>query len=281
MGKASSSKRSHYDNITELWKAVIGDNFHFGYFLRDDDDLREATDRLTDEVAKHVSIDENTRILDVGCGIGKPAFYLHEKHGCRITGISSSKKGIELAKEELENLGYPDKIEFLVADAKDNGLPDESYDLVWVMETSHLILRKRRLINECFRVLKKGGEMVLCDIILKKKCTPFDRVIRFIRHFPTVMSMGGAFGRAVLEALSEYERLMFEAGFSSAYTVDITKETMATVRKWRESMNKNRDTIKARFGEEHVWRFRRGCDALEYMLANGTYGYGIVKASKE
>jgi 27-O-demethylrifamycin SV methyltransferase len=116
--------------------------------------------------------------------------------------------------------------------------------------------------------------------MLKQKCTPFGRVIRFVRHFPTLMSMGNAFGRSMLEAPSVYEKLMFETGFSSAYTVDITKETMATPKKWRESLNRKSHMIKAHFGVKQAWRFRRGCDALEYMLANGTYGYGIVRAAK-
>lgn len=37
---------------------------------------------------------------------------------------------------------------------------------MWVMESSHLMARKDLLLDECSRVLRPRGRLVLCDIVL-------------------------------------------------------------------------------------------------------------------
>src|SRR6516164_1750667 len=41
----------------------------------------------TREQAKRIALTEDSRILDVGCGIGGPARYLARTYGCRVDGI--------------------------------------------------------------------------------------------------------------------------------------------------------------------------------------------------
>ncbi|MGQ9703209.1 MAG: SAM-dependent methyltransferase [Actinomycetota bacterium] len=90
---------THYDRVTDAWKEFMGHDLHFGYFESEEMELAEATDRLIDKMLELCDIHEETRMLDVGCGIGGPAFYIHERYGCEIHGISTSRRGIQLARE--------------------------------------------------------------------------------------------------------------------------------------------------------------------------------------
>jgi len=47
-----------------------------------------------------------------------------------------------------------------------------TFDVVWVLESSHLMRDKTALLRECVRVLAPGGRIALCDII-RKRDIPF------------------------------------------------------------------------------------------------------------
>jgi MPBQ/MSBQ methyltransferase len=52
----------------------------------------------TRDQAKRVAITEDSRVLDVGCGIGGPARYLAHTYGCRVDGIDLTPELIETAR---------------------------------------------------------------------------------------------------------------------------------------------------------------------------------------
>ena len=71
-----------------------------------------------------------------------------------------SVKGTQIANESARQKGYSSHLKFTVADATDNKLPDESFDIVWGMESFHLMDDKARVFAECYRVLKAGRPVV-------------------------------------------------------------------------------------------------------------------------
>jgi len=151
---------SHYDFVTDAWKEFMGDHFHFGYFETEDMELSRATEVMIEKMLELCDVSGDSRILDVGCGIGGPAFYIHEKFNCAIDGISTSERGVELANITSKEKGYHD-VKFKVANGLRNGFPDNTFDIVWIMETSHLIPNRVALFRECSRVLKENGTIVL------------------------------------------------------------------------------------------------------------------------
>ncbi len=184
--------RTHYNHVTDAWKEFMGNNLHFGYFEKEGVTLADATDSLIDKLISLCKVNENSRILDVGCGIGNPAFYLHERYRCKITGISTSERGVQLANVACKEKGYHD-VEFLVADGCNNHLPSNTFDIVWIMESSHL-MSKKRLFRECYRVLKQHGILLICDLVILKM-PPFlekiPRVFLFLHRYINLLRPGG------------------------------------------------------------------------------------------
>jgi 27-O-demethylrifamycin SV methyltransferase len=274
----------HYDRISDAWRHIFGEQFHFGLFDSPDADLEEATDALTDRLSALSEITGESRVLDVGCGIGGPAFRLHRKTGCSVLGVSTSRRGVELARNRSGEFGLDGAVRFRVADGTDSGLPDGSYDVTWVQESSHL-MNKRKLFRECHRVLRRGGALLLCDVMLRRRFTPVDHV-RFLWRlragYPAgILSMKKAYGRGRAETFAFYEREIRRAGFAGLEVVDVSDAVRPTMGRWRENVERNRKRIGESFSRENVDDFVRGTELLDELFAAGIWGYGLIRGVKE
>lgn len=121
-------------------------------------------------------------VLDLGCGDGKSAYYIDSL--CDINsyvGIDISEKSIIKAKSRNIN-----NTTFRAYDGKNIPYEDNSFDIVFIACVLHHIDVDNRqdILSECYRVLKKGGEIIIFEhnpnnpLTLKtvKDC-PFDEGI--------------------------------------------------------------------------------------------------------
>jgi 27-O-demethylrifamycin SV methyltransferase len=275
-----SDNSTHYNSVTDAWQTIMGDNFHFGYFQTPDTPLTEAASALIDKMISFANVTQDTRVLDVGCGIGTPAFYLYDKFKCSVTGISTSDKGIEVANQRSESRGCSEKVRFRVADGTDNGLPSGSFDIVWAMESSHL-MKKRDLIRECHRVLRPGGTLLLCDI-MRHNFTPY--IIKPWYAFPERVRdfryIKRAFGRVWVAPLGYYWNVFHKTGFGQITTLDIAGQAFPTLRNWRENTINNRYILRKYLSDTKIDYFIKACDAMEKYFANRLLIYAIMKGIK-
>jgi len=268
--------KTHYDSVTRAWNLIMGNNLHYGYFESPDNTLEQATHNLIDKLASYGRLSDASKILDVGCGIGNPAFHLYEKYKSRLLGISISPIGIEMAQEKAKKLNIESAVQFLTADALDNKLPDTTFDIAWVMESSHLMPDKAKLCTENYRVLKPDGQLLLCDLILIE---PFN-VQQIYTYRRELATLDKAFGKAKMETLETYTQYLGNAGFRSIQTYDISKNTIATLHHWKNNSLNNTDELSRLFPEGMLQTFLESCDILIKFFTNKILGYGIVTALK-
>jgi ubiquinone/menaquinone biosynthesis C-methylase UbiE len=100
---------------------------------------------------------KNSKILDIGCGLGRTTQPLYEK-GFQVTGIDTSQPMIKKAK-----IKYPD-IDFRVGDACDLNFTDEAFNYVLFsfngIDDIHPKEKRIRALREINRVLKVKGLFV-------------------------------------------------------------------------------------------------------------------------
>ena len=173
--------------------------------------------------------------------------------------------------------GY-DKVCFKVADGVSSGFPDSIFDIVWIMEASHLIWDKRGLFRECRRVLKEGGTLVLCDIIQLMLLPVHKGLWHFLSHGRQYHTLLKTFGPAQVLSLGTYCDRLVEAGFGEVTAVDISRYTMQTMGRWRENALRYKASDASQ--KEYAERFQRGCEILEGFFRKGLFGYGLVRATK-
>ncbi len=273
---AVEHNKSHYDEVTDAWGFILGEDLHWGYFQNDHEELSKATDNLIDALADLGTINRDTRVLDVGCGTGGPAFYLHSRYGCSVVGISTSDRGIQIACDESIRKGVNQTVTFLVANALQNGLPADSFDLTWVMESSHLMRDKATLFSECARVLRSGGTFLLCDLILKKSLSIKD-LFTFRKE---LMVLESVFGKAKMESLEFYAEGLGSQGFENVRTFDVSNKAVPTLPHWRNNLTRNLDSILKCISAEQVSQFQSSIDVLNDFFTSGVLGYGMVSATK-
>jgi tocopherol O-methyltransferase len=139
---------------------------HHGYYGEDGNyklDRRQAQIDLIEEVltwAGDFTIARPQNIIDVGCGIGGSSLYLAEKFGARVTGITLSPVQANRAKERARAAGLQAKTDFQVANALAMPFADDSFDLVWSLESGEHMPDKLKFLQECYRVLKPGGKLI-------------------------------------------------------------------------------------------------------------------------
>lgn len=154
-----------YDRSSKLWEDVWGEHMHHGYYIPADRvDHQQAQIDLIDEVLRWADVDNNNEIksvVDVGCGIGGSSRHIARKYNCTTRGITLSpyqaNRGNELAKEQ----GLESQCSFQVADALDQPFEDNSFDLVWSLESGEHMPDKSKFVNELFRVANPGGKVII------------------------------------------------------------------------------------------------------------------------
>ncbi len=265
-----------YGRLTRAWTLLMGRNLHYGCFESREDDLDTATARLTRLMTEHARLGPGLEVLDVGCGVGTPACLLADEFGCRVTGITTSEIGMTEARRLAEVRGLSDEVRFLVADGMDNGLPAASFDRVWVMQASHLMLRKDRLLAECARVLRPGGRLVLCDVVLGGPMS-LRETVEYRHEF---LLLHRVFGRAKMEPLESYGSLATKSGFAVDTLRDLSAETRPTFDRWRRNAERHREEVAELLGDQ-LWRdFVDASGVLERLWDVRKLGYGLMAAVK-
>lgn len=152
--------QAFYDASSQLWEQTWGEHMHHGYYGADGQiqkERRQAQIDLIEELLRWARVEQPTQVLDVGCGIGGSSLYLAEKYGARVTGITLSPVQAERATQRAREAGRADRVSFQVADALHLPFADQSFDLVWSLESGEHMADKVKFLQECYRVLKPGG----------------------------------------------------------------------------------------------------------------------------
>ena len=266
---------THYDHVHEAWRLIMGEEFHYGFFESPDTPLARATAALTEQMIMRARIGPGDRVLDVGCGTGRQACDLAETHGASVLGITTSASGVTAATALAADRGL-DRATFEQRDGTDNGLESGAFDVVWVLESSHLMRDKDALLRDCVRVLAPGGRMALCDII-RKRDIPFLEVRHRREDFALLRR---AFGDAHMVPLEEYASSLAACGMTITDATDISLPTQPTFDAWRANVDTHEDRLHELIGDEAITDFVESTHVLEAFWKDETLGYGILAAVK-
>lgn len=106
------------------------------------------------DVTELIDADENSTLLDLGCGNGALSKALHDR-GFVVTGLDASRELLDIAEKN-----YPD-IKFMQADATNFVLP-APVDVVFSNAVFHWIDRERQcdMLKCVYSALKENGQFV-------------------------------------------------------------------------------------------------------------------------
>jgi len=124
--------------------------------------IGKHVDRVeTDCAFQLFQVKPGMHILDVGCGTGNFSLKLAQK-GTGVVGVDISEKMLTIARKRA--IQEEVSIEFKKMDSQNLQFPDEYFDGVISMATIEFIPNPEIMIDEMFRVCKKGGNILLGTI---------------------------------------------------------------------------------------------------------------------
>ncbi|NJN42157.1 MAG: class I SAM-dependent methyltransferase [Flammeovirgaceae bacterium] len=154
------------DHYRRWWNLKDSLSLHYGIWNENTKEFSESLENTNKVLLQFCNISESDNVLDAGCGVGGAAFFINERTNAQVTGISISENQIKLAKEMAIEKQKEDRINFLVMDFTKTTFQDQSFDVVWACESVCHASNKAEFINECYRLLKKDGRLILSDFFL-------------------------------------------------------------------------------------------------------------------
>jgi len=153
----------HYEKWWNLKKSL---SLHYGIYEKGVTNFNEALVNTNKVLMNLGKITDHEKILDAGCGVGGAAMYLALNKEVEVTGITLSEKQLKFATARAHEKKLESKVNFLLMDYSQTSFENESFDAVWACESISHSTNYNLFIAESYRVLKKGGRLILSDFFL-------------------------------------------------------------------------------------------------------------------
>ncbi|WP_294293176.1 cyclopropane-fatty-acyl-phospholipid synthase family protein [uncultured Sphingomonas sp.] len=116
--RAKRNVAHHYDLSDRLYDLFLDADRQYScaYFTDPANSLEQAqADKKAHIVAK-LGVRPGMRVLDIGCGWGGMALYIHAKTGADVTGITLSEEQLKVARRRAQEAGVADHVRFELID---------------------------------------------------------------------------------------------------------------------------------------------------------------------
>lgn len=203
--------KTHYEKFWDLRRSR---SLHYGYWDANTKNFHEALLNINKILSEKAGVKKEDHVLDAGCGIGGSSLWLAKNIGCPVTGISLSAKQVKSANafavhESLQSLAVFEQKDFTAT-----GYADESFDIVWAIESVCHAADKSTFITEAYRLLKKGGRLILADFFKLPDLKGKDA--KLITEWANGWAIDG------FETLQNFTGHLGAAGFSEVQAEDAT-----------------------------------------------------------
>ncbi len=237
----------HYDLLHQLYTLFLDDDLQYscGYFPQPRTDLNEAQAAKKAHIAAKLDLRPGQCVLDIGCGWGGLAIYLHQIADVDVLGITLSQEQLGVARSRAAEAGVSDRVRFELRDYRAVSGPFDRIVSVGMFEhvgPAHY----RTFFKHCRSLLTPDGVLLLHTIARADGPAPTDRWLA--RHiFP-----GG-----YVPALSQIAPAVEHARLWITDMEVLRLHYAYTLSHWYDRANRSREEIVALYDERffRMWQF--------------------------
>lgn len=167
--RSKANVAHHYDLSGALYALFLDRDRQYScaYFPDADNtasiSLEQAQEDKKAHIAAKLSLKPGMKVLDIGCGWGGMALYLHRTCGVDVTGITLSEEQLKVARQRAQDAGVADHVRFELIDYRDMAGQFDRIVSVGMFEhvgTAHY----RTFYNICRDLLTPDGVMLIHTI---------------------------------------------------------------------------------------------------------------------
>jgi cyclopropane-fatty-acyl-phospholipid synthase len=116
--KARQNVAHHYDLSDELYELFLDRDRQYScaYFTDPANSLEQAQDDKKAHIAAKLFLKPGQRVLDIGCGWGGTALYLHRVADVDVLGVTLSEEQLKVARRRAAEAGVADRVKFELID---------------------------------------------------------------------------------------------------------------------------------------------------------------------
>jgi len=267
---------SYYDEEDKIYLTFWDKNGSVRWAIfeneNDEKDYVKASQKLTDLMIAKSGINNNSNVLDIGCGNGVVDIYIAKKTDCKITGIDLSGVRVNNAKNYLNNESEDIKqsINFIKASGENLPFNNQTFTHVISQAAIYHIHDKEKALSEIYRVLQDGGLFVFDDLFKPKQ---------------EISAEGEKY---------VYERLMFDTDFSFQSYREYLKSlgfTIVEAKDLSEHLKKSyfvisnilENKLKNKENEEYTDRYKyliKAYDETQKSVDRNEVGWAMYLAKK-
>ena len=246
--RARRNVAHHYDLKDELYELFLDEDKQYScaYFTDPNNSLEQAQADKKAHIAAKLALKPGQRVLDIGCGWGGMALYLHKVASVDVLGVTLSEHQLKIARERAAAAGVSDHVKFELIDYRH--LDDRFDRIVSVGMFEHVgAAHYDEFFAKCRELLKADGVMLLHTIGKLGEATrdpdPFtDKWIFPGYHLPSISQMAAASEKVRL-ITSDIENLRLHYAY--------------TLRHWLRRATDARAEIEAMYDERffRMWEF--------------------------
>jgi SAM-dependent methyltransferase len=122
-----------------------------------------AQRRMTAECANAVGLRPGMLVLDAGCGVGGTDLWLADTHRVRVHGVNIQPLHLGYASRNASHHPAGSAVRFSRQDFTELAIASSSVDVVWGLESVCHCQDKSAFVREAFRVLRRGGRLMVAD----------------------------------------------------------------------------------------------------------------------
>ena len=254
--KSRTNVAHHYDLGNALYELFLDEDWQYScaYFTDPKNSLDQAQRDKKAHIASKLHLKPGQRVLDIGCGWGGMAIYLHQVADVDVLGVTLSEEQLALARKRAEQAGVSDRVKFELIDYRHvQGRFDR---IVSVGMFEHVgAAHYEEFFGKCRELLENDGVMLLHTIgKLGGAGMPDPFIDKWIfpgYHVPALSQMCTA-SETVRLMVSDVEMLRLHYGL--------------TLREWLRRCHENRAKIEALYDARffRMWEFYLAGSALMF-----------------
>jgi cyclopropane-fatty-acyl-phospholipid synthase len=257
----------HYNVSNKFYEMVLGQSLTYScaVFEQPSDSLEQAQANKYELICRKLDLQQDMRLLDVGCGWGGMVTHAALAHGARAVGVTVADQQAELADKRVFAAGVDDRVDVRQQDYRD--VHDGPYDAISSIGMfEHVGEGNLSAYFEKLRSLLKPGGRLLNHGITRP---PTKGVRTRARLAPRSFVNRYVFPDGALHEVGKVVSALQEAGFEVRHTESLREHYGLTLRHWVSNLESNWDAAVKEVGANRarVWRLYMAASAVNFEAA--------------